>query len=246
MDIGTARAVLLLTSDRLVIASLERVADSAGLRMTGRPGAGPDLAEPGGAGPAFDEPAPAAGDEPDVVVVDLDAADAITVVRSARARYPNAFLAGHLGAPRRDIWLEADRAGCDLVANRGALVAQLLQNLGSIGKPRLVRFALAEAADLPGRIGVVARKDDSPVGPIALYQVRGGLYAVEDRCPHAGARLSSGELEGAVVTCPGHGSQFDVRTGERVRGPADCPLAVFEVSEESGLVYAVFKREEGS
>jgi 3-phenylpropionate/trans-cinnamate dioxygenase ferredoxin subunit len=46
----------------------------------------------------------------------------------------------------------------------------------------------------------------------------GDLYfAAADRCPHMGARLSSGSFEGTVVTCPRHGSQFDLRDGRVVR-----------------------------
>jgi nitrite reductase/ring-hydroxylating ferredoxin subunit len=40
-----------------------------------------------------------------------------------------------------------------------------------------------------------------------------------------------------VISCPLHGSRFDVRTGERVRGPADDALRVFPILEEGGYVY---------
>ena len=42
-------------------------------------------------------------------------------------------------------------------------------------------------------------------------------FAAADRCPHLGGRLSEGRLEGTVVTCPRHGSQFDLSSGEVVR-----------------------------
>jgi 3-phenylpropionate/trans-cinnamate dioxygenase ferredoxin subunit len=46
----------------------------------------------------------------------------------------------------------------------------------------------------------------------------GDLYfAAADRCPHMGAKLSNGSLEGTVITCPRHGSQFDLRDGQVVR-----------------------------
>ena len=46
----------------------------------------------------------------------------------------------------------------------------------------------------------------------------GDLYfAADNRCPHMGAKLSSGSLEGTIVTCPRHGSQFDLRDGRVVR-----------------------------
>jgi 3-phenylpropionate/trans-cinnamate dioxygenase ferredoxin component len=52
---------------------------------------------------------------------------------------------------------------------------------------------------------------------ILLARVGGSYYAIDDRCPHMGGDLSKGSLDGSVVTCPKHGSQFDVRSGALVR-----------------------------
>ncbi len=52
---------------------------------------------------------------------------------------------------------------------------------------------------------------------IMLARVGDDYYALGNRCPHLGADLSAGKLEGTVVTCPRHGSQFDVRNGKNVR-----------------------------
>lgn len=54
--------------------------------------------------------------------------------------------------------------------------------------------------------------------PIALFNVDGSYYAIDDTCPHRGGPLSEGPLEGDEVTCPLHGSQFNVKTGA-VTGP---------------------------
>lgn len=60
---------------------------------------------------------------------------------------------------------------------------------------------------------------------VLLANVNGAFHAVSDRCSHEGARLSGGRLEGSVVTCPAHGSRFDVVTGRNLSGPvmADLP-----------------------
>jgi len=42
-------------------------------------------------------------------------------------------------------------------------------------------------------------------------------YAVANRCAHMGGDLSAGNLEGTIITCPRHGSQFDIRTGQNLR-----------------------------
>jgi len=52
---------------------------------------------------------------------------------------------------------------------------------------------------------------------ILLVRVGDNYYASDDRCPHMGGKLSRGRLDGAVVTCPRHGSQFDVIDGNVVQ-----------------------------
>ena len=52
---------------------------------------------------------------------------------------------------------------------------------------------------------------------ILLARVGDEYYAADNRCPHMGGKLSKGKLEGFVVTCPLHGSQFDLRDGRVVR-----------------------------
>jgi len=52
---------------------------------------------------------------------------------------------------------------------------------------------------------------------VLLARIGGSYYAADNRCPHMGGKLSSGRLERTVVTCPLHGSQFDLRNGQVVR-----------------------------
>ena len=52
---------------------------------------------------------------------------------------------------------------------------------------------------------------------ILLARVKDRYYAVENRCPHLGGDLANGTLDGTVVTCPRHGSQFDISDGRVVR-----------------------------
>ncbi|MGA2790456.1 MAG: Rieske 2Fe-2S domain-containing protein [Candidatus Bathyarchaeia archaeon] len=71
----------------------------------------------------------------------------------------------------------------------------------------------------------VANVDEIPLGTmkhvevndreIAIANVNGKFYAIDDRCGHASARLSSGGLRGNIVTCPLHGAQFDVTSGKK-------------------------------
>lgn len=177
-------------------------------------------------------------DAPDAVVVDLDLERSLEAPGSVRRRWPRALIAGFVSTPDRARWEAAVVRGFDLVASRGAVAAQLLQRLRTWeGPPRRRRFRLLEAADTAGRIGLVHRTAETPVGPVAVYHVGKQLYAVGDVCPHAGAALSEGEIHDAVLTCPRHGSQFDVRTGTRVRGPSDEEIPSYPVVVDGGVVY---------
>jgi nitrite reductase/ring-hydroxylating ferredoxin subunit len=70
--------------------------------------------------------------------------------------------------------------------------------------------------------------------PVAVASVEGTLYAFDDLCPHRQCSLAEGRLDGTVVTCPCHGSQFDVTTGERLRGPAVRGVRTFGVRVAAG------------
>jgi nitrite reductase/ring-hydroxylating ferredoxin subunit len=71
---------------------------------------------------------------------------------------------------------------------------------------------------------------------VALANVGSTLYAFADACPHRQCSLAEGSLDGTVVTCPCHGSQFDVTTGDRLRGPAVRGVPTFLVRVEEGRV----------
>jgi len=53
---------------------------------------------------------------------------------------------------------------------------------------------------------------------LMLANIQGTYYAIDDKCPHMGASLSEGSLNGYNIICPRHGSVFDVRTGKAVEG----------------------------
>ena len=48
---------------------------------------------------------------------------------------------------------------------------------------------------------------------VALFNVEGQIYAIDDICPHAGSSLGNGKLDGRIVTCRSHGMKIDVVTG---------------------------------
>ena len=71
---------------------------------------------------------------------------------------------------------------------------------------------------------------------IALANVAGKFHAIDGVCLHQGGPLGEGELEGAVVTCPWHGRQFDLTSGRIVQDPSAPGLACYEVRVEGDEV----------
>ena len=64
---------------------------------------------------------------------------------------------------------------------------------------------------------------------IALYDVDGNIFATDNICTHAYARLSDGWLDGELIECPLHAARFDVRTGQVLDPPATVDLKTYPV-----------------
>jgi nitrite reductase/ring-hydroxylating ferredoxin subunit/hemoglobin-like flavoprotein len=90
-------------------------------------------------------------------------------------------------------------------------------------------FRVADIA--PGKTCLVQLGEDS----VAIFNVGGAFFATQDDCTHQGGPLSEGTLEDQVVTCPLHGSRFNVTTGELVRGPAKRSLQTYRVTVDGEI-----------
>ncbi len=67
---------------------------------------------------------------------------------------------------------------------------------------------------------------------IAICNVDGTFYAIDDVCTHDGGSLDQGELEGDQIECPRHGALFDVKTGKALTLPAVMPVQSYPVQVE--------------
>ena len=94
-------------------------------------------------------------------------------------------------------------------------------------KPALAANELPANAVAPGQVRRVQVDGEE----VAVYNVDGALYATQEKCTHVGGPLSEGELQGNVITCPWHGSCFDVTNGQVMCGPASKPLATYRVAQ---------------
>lgn len=68
--------------------------------------------------------------------------------------------------------------------------------------------------------------------PIALFNIEGEYFAIEDRCTHRDAQLSLGEVVGEVVVCPFHAAEFSIKTGDALTQPATEPVRTYRVRVE--------------
>jgi NAD(P)H-dependent nitrite reductase small subunit len=65
--------------------------------------------------------------------------------------------------------------------------------------------------------------------PLALFNVDGNYYAIDDTCPHRGGPLSEGAVAGAEVICPWHSARFDLKTGQVLGPPAKSGVKAYPV-----------------
>lgn len=85
---------------------------------------------------------------------------------------------------------------------------------------------VATVAELPaGHAKCVAVGDRK----IALFNVNGTYYAIDDTCTHRGGPLSEGTVGGTEVVCPWHGARFDLTTGRHLSPPARSSVTAFRV-----------------
>jgi len=89
---------------------------------------------------------------------------------------------------------------------------------------------LASISDVKPNIMMGLEINDKKILPV---NVNGSYYAIGNVCTHRGCQLSKGKLQGETVVCPCHGSTFDLKTGNFVKGPTKKPEPVYELKVEN-------------
>ncbi|HEX4834911.1 MAG TPA: non-heme iron oxygenase ferredoxin subunit [bacterium] len=75
---------------------------------------------------------------------------------------------------------------------------------------------------------------------IALFNVGGRFYALDNTCTHRGGPLAEGKVEGPGVICPWHGSEFELQTGKVLKPPATRPVTAYRVVVEGDRIKIEF------
>jgi len=85
-----------------------------------------------------------------------------------------------------------------------------------MGSPESSFTRVADTSEIPaGKMKMVKIKNEE----ILIVNLDNSFYAIANRCSHRGEDLSKGSLEGKILTCPVHGSRFDVTNGKNASGP---------------------------
>ncbi len=92
----------------------------------------------------------------------------------------------------------------------------------------------------------VARVEELPPGMhrvvdvdgarVAVFNLDGAYYAIEDVCTHDGGELTGGVVRGEEITCPRHGARFSIKTGAVLAPPAYEPIHSFPIHVQDGRV----------
>ena len=97
-----------------------------------------------------------------------------------------------------------------------------------------MRVKVAKESEITPGQGHIRQLEDVRV---ALFNIGGTLYCIEDVCTHDDGPLAEGELEGNVIQCPRHGARFNVTTGAVLSMPAPTPVRTFRVEVDAGDVF---------
>lgn len=92
-----------------------------------------------------------------------------------------------------------------------------------VGQPK-------EIADQGCKIIEIDRK------PIAIFNLSGEFFAIEDNCPHQHLPLADGLVENDTITCPYHSAKFNIKTGELLAPPACDNLTTFPTRVIDGKI----------
>jgi len=126
------------------------------------------------------------------------------------------------------------------------IAGELVYNLGTA----INRNAWVESPKKFVDIAAVSDLEDGQMhkyvasgNPVVLVKHDDGIHAFGGTCSHMGCNLWKGNLEGHVLTCQCHGSQFDITDGSLVHGPATAPVPAYEVKQEIGRIFVRIQQD---
>ena len=102
-------------------------------------------------------------------------------------------------------------------------------------------------SDLPPGSCLSVRVDSEEERDVALCNVDGELFALDNTCPHAGGPLGEGHLHGDTIRCPWHGWAFNVRTGQCLNHPIDAwSVSCVPLRVKDGTIQIALEKHDAS
>ena len=98
-------------------------------------------------------------------------------------------------------------------------------------------FPVANVIDIPPGTAKVVEVQNVAV---ALFNLEGTIYAIDNMCQHAGGPLGEGKIKEDVVICPWHGYRYNIKTGHQLKNP-DMSVACYQVKVENGKISVAVK-----
>ncbi|MCH8029448.1 MAG: non-heme iron oxygenase ferredoxin subunit [Candidatus Dadabacteria bacterium] len=92
---------------------------------------------------------------------------------------------------------------------------------------------VAKTGDIETGDGIMVEVEDKS---IAIFNLDGEFFAIDNTCTHRGGPLSQGDIDGDVVTCPWHGAEFNVKSGDVVSSPAPKGVSTYRVEVEGDTI----------
>lgn len=109
----------------------------------------------------------------------------------------------------------------------------ILDRIQYDGEQSMKWIEVAPLSEIADRDCKVVRLDDYD---IAIYNLDGEFFAIEDCCNHDGGEISTGWVEGDVAVCPRHTAKFEIKTGKLLSGPAYEDVKTYPTRVREGIV----------
>ena len=113
-------------------------------------------------------------------------------------------------------------------------------NYTTFDESKIEYLDIAPASELPNGERLFVEIEGKP---IVIFNVAGQFYSIADVCSHDDGPVGEGDIEGYNITCPRHGAEFDVRTGQVVSMPAVVDIPAYPVKILDGMIQIGIPRE---
>jgi len=115
-------------------------------------------------------------------------------------------------------------------------------NYAFIDQSDLEYIDIAPASELPPGDRLFVEIEGQP---IVIFNIAGQFFSIADVCSHDDGPVGEGALDGYSITCPRHGAQFDVRTGQVLQMPAVVDIPAYPVKVVGGILQLGVPRQKG-